>query len=399
MSTEATVTSKQAAFNLFRKERPFYNEEHEMFRTSLRKFLEKEALPYFEQWEEDCIVPRDFYRKLGEQGFLCPQVDPKYGGLGLDFGFNLILSEELGRIGGGTGGADLHSSIVVPYLERYGTEEQKNKYLPKCVSGEIITAVAMTEPGVGSDLSGISTSAVRDGEHYVINGQKTFITNGINADLIFLAVKTDPTAIPAHKGISMILVEGNTPGFSRGRNLKKMGSYSQDTAELIFEDARVPIANLLGEENKGFYYLMDKLQQERLMCANGALVIAQEMLQTTMNYVKERHAFGQAISSFQNTQFEIAEMATELTIARTFLDDLSTRHMNGEAIVTEVSMAKWWVTDMARRMSARCLQLHGGYGYMEEYDIARRYREVAVMPIYAGSNEIMKNIIARNLGL
>lgn len=399
MSTQATVTSKQAAFNLFRKERPFYNEEHEMFRTSLRKFLEKEAIPYFEQWEEDCIVPRDFYRKMGEQGFLCPQVDPKYGGLGLDFGFNLILSEELGRIGGGAGGADLHSSIVVPYLERYGTEEQKNKYLPKCVSGEIITAVAMTEPGVGSDLSGISTSAVRDGEHYVINGQKTFITNGINADLIFLAVKTDPTAIPAHKGISMILVEGETPGFSRGRNLKKMGSYSQDTAELIFEDARVPVANLLGEEGKGFYYLMDKLQQERLMCANGALVIAQEMLQTTMNYVKERHAFGQAISSFQNTQFEIAEMATELTIARTFLDDLSTRHMNGEAIVTEVSMAKWWVTDMARRMSARCLQLHGGYGYMEEYDIARRYREVAVMPIFAGSNEIMKNIIARNLGL
>ncbi|MFA1710117.1 acyl-CoA dehydrogenase family protein [Peribacillus frigoritolerans] len=399
MSTKTTANPKTAIFNPFKKERPFYNEEHEMFRTSLRKFLEKEAIPYFEQWEENHLVPKEFYKKMGEQGILCPQVDPAYGGLGLDFGFNLILSEELSRVGGGCGGANLHSSIVVPYLERYGTEEQKKKYLPKCVNGEIITAVAMTEPGAGSDLSSLSTTAVRDGDHYIINGQKTFITNGINANLIFLAVKTDPKATPAHKGISMILVEGDTPGFSRGRSLKKMGGHSQDTAELIFEDARVPVSNLLGEEGKGFYYLMDKLQQERLLCSNGALAVSQEMLKTTINYVQERQAFGKPISSFQNTQFEIAEMTTELTLARTFLDNLSRRHMDGENIVTEVSMAKWWITDMARRMSARCLQLHGGYGYMEEYDIARRYREVAVMPIFAGSNEIMKNIIARNLGL
>jgi len=399
MTSKTTASPKPITFNLFKEDRPFYNEDHEMFRASLRKFLEKEVVPYFEQWEEDHIVPREFYKKMGEQGFLCPQVDPAYGGLGLDFGFNLLLSEEMTRIGGGTAGAGLHSSIVVPYLERYGSEEQKQKYLPKCVSGDIITAVAMTEPGAGSDLSSMSTIAVRDGDHYIINGAKTFITNGINANLIFLAVKTDPKATPAHKGISIILIEGDTPGFTRGRNLKKMGGHSQDTSELFFEDVRVPVSNLLGEEGKGFYYLMDKLQQERLMCANGALGVAQEMLKSTINYVQERHAFGKPISSFQNTQFEIAEMATELTMAQTFLDKLAIQHMNGENIVTEVSMAKYFVTDMARRMSSRCLQLYGGYGYMEEYDIARRYREVAVMPIYAGSNEIMKNIIARNLGL
>lgn len=391
--------SKASTFDLFKKERPFYNEEHEIFRSSLRKFMEKEVVPYFDEWEEKQSTPRDFFTKMGAQGFLCPQVDPAYGGLGLDFGFNLILAEEVARIGGGAGSTSLHSSIVVPYLETFGTEEQKKKYLPKCISGEIITAVAMTEPGVGSDLSSMSTSAVREGDHYLVNGQKTFITNGIHADLIFLAVKTDPKATPAHRGISLLLVDADTPGFSRGRKLKKMGGHSQDTAELIFEDMRVPVSNLLGEEGKGFYYLMDKLQQERLMAASGALAVGQEMLKSTISYVKERHAFGKPVSSFQNTQFEIAEMATELSLARSFLDELAIKHMNGEDVVTQVSMAKWWVTDMARRMSARCLQLHGGYGYMEEYDIARRYRDVAVMPIYAGSNEIMKNIIARNLGL
>jgi acyl-CoA dehydrogenase len=397
--SNSTAAPNTNVFDLFKKERPFYNQEHEMFRSSLRKFIEKEVLPYFEEWEEAHLTPRELFLKMGAQGFLCPQVAPEYGGLGLDFGFNLLLSEEISRVGGGMGGANLHSSIVVPYLERYGTEEQKLKYLPKCVSGEILTAVAMTEPGNGSDLAAMRTTAVKDGDHYVINGQKTFITNGIHADLIFLAVKTDPKATPAHKGVSIILVEGNTRGFSRGRKLKKMGGHSQDTAELVFEDCRVPVSNLLGEEGKGFYYLMEKLQQERLMCANGALVVAEEMLKSTIQYVKERHAFGKPISSFQNTQFEVAEMATELSLSRTFLDDLAIRHMNGESIVTQVSMAKYYVTDMARRMSARCLQLHGGYGYMEEYAIARRYRDVAVMPIYAGSNEIMKNIIAKNLGL
>ncbi|MGG0177212.1 acyl-CoA dehydrogenase family protein [Gottfriedia acidiceleris] len=394
-----TNTKDKSTFDLFKSDRPYCTKEHEMFRTSLRKFMEKEVEPFFHEWEENGLTPRELFKKMGEQGFLCPQVDPEYGGLGLDFGFNLVLAEEVARIGGGPGGASLHSSITVPYLEKYGTEEQKKKYLSKCVNGDILTAVAMTEPGTGSDLASISTTAVKDGDYYIVNGQKTFITNGINADLIFLVVKTNPKAVPARRGVSILMVEGNTPGFSRGRKLKKIGTHSQDTAELIFEDARVPVTNLLGNEGGGFYILMDKLQQERIMCANSAFVVSQEMLKSTMNYVQERHAFGKPISSFQNTQFEIAEMATELSLARTFLDDLAIRHMKGEEITTNASMAKWWITDMARRMSSRCLQLHGGYGYMEEYDIARRYRDVAVMPIYAGTNEIMKNIIAKNLGL
>ncbi|MFC8683782.1 acyl-CoA dehydrogenase family protein [Brevibacillus porteri] len=396
--SQTIPASKPATFDLFKRNRPFLTQEHEMFRTSLRKFLEKEAVPNIEKWEEEQFTPREFYQKMGEQGFLCPQVAPEYGGLGLDFGFNMVLAEELSRVGVG-GLASMSSSIIVPYLERYGTEEQKKKYLPKCVSGEITTAIGMTEPGIGSDLAGMRTTAVRDGDHYIINGQKTFISNGFNAGLFFICVKTDPTATPAHKGISIILIEDGTPGFSRGRKLKKLGQHSTDTAELIFEDARVPVSNLLGEEGKGFYYLMDKLQQERIMIAIGALVVAEEMIKSTMTYVKERHAFGKPISSFQNTQFEMAEMATEISMAQTFIDDLTNRHMKGENVTTQVSMAKWSITEMARRMSARCLQLHGGYGFMEEYAIARRYRDVAVMPIYGGTTEIMKNIIAKNLGL
>lgn len=395
----SSTASKKPTFDFFKFKNNFYNEEHEMFRTSVQKFLAKEAIPYFDQWEEEGRIPREFFSKLGEQGFLCPQVHPSYDGLGLDFAFNFVLMEELLRVGGGLGGVGLHNSVVVPYLESYGSEELKKKYLSKCVTGEMITAVAMTEPGAGSDLANMATKAERDGDHYIINGAKTFITNGFSAELIFLVVKTDPTTIPAHKGISIILVETDTPGFSRGRMLKKLGRHSQDTAELVFEDVRVPVTNILGEEGKGFYYMMSKLQQERLMCAGSALVVAEEMLKMTINYVKERHAFGKPISSFQNTQFEIAEMATEISIARTFIEDLSIRHFNGEHCETEVSMAKWWITDMTRKMSARCLQLHGGYGFMEEYDIARRYRDVAVLPIVAGSNEIMKNIIARNMGL
>ncbi|MCM2534261.1 acyl-CoA dehydrogenase family protein [Neobacillus pocheonensis] len=386
-------------FDLFKTDRAFCSPEHDMFRTSLRKFFEKEVIPYYEEWEENGLIPRELYKKMGEQGFLCPQVDPAYGGLGLDFGFNLVLSEELSRVGGGTSGANIHSSIVVPYLETYGTEEQKKKYLPKCVSGEILTAIAMTEPGTGSDLASVSSTAVRDGDYYVLNGQKTFITNGFNAELFFVVVKTDPKAIPAHRGVSVIMVDGNTPGFSRGRKLKKLGMRASDTAELIFEDARVPVSNLLGEEGKGFYILMDKLQQERILAANGAYAQAQEMLKSTIAYVQERQAFGKPISSFQNTKFEIAEIATELSLAKSFLDDLAIRHMKDENIVTQVSMAKWWITDMARRTAARCLQLFGGYGFMEEYPIARRYRDIAVLPIAAGSNEIMKTIIAKNLGL
>ncbi|MEG0438133.1 MAG: acyl-CoA dehydrogenase family protein [Solibacillus sp.] len=393
-----TTLPKQLTYDLFKRKRDFFTQEHEMYRTSLQKFLEKEAVPFIEEWEEANHTPKEFYEKLGDQGFLCPQIKSEYGGLELDFGFNVILAEELFRVGVGTL-ASTSSSIIVPYLEEYGTEEQKMKYLPKFVSGEVTTAVAMTEPGIGSDLANMSTTAVRDGDSYIVNGQKTFISNGLNAGLFFVAVKTDPKANPARKGISILLVDKDTPGFSIGRQLKKLGQKTADVVELVFEDARVPATNLLGEEGQGFYYLMDRLQQERLIITCSSIVVAEEMLKATMGYVKERKAFGKPISSFQNTQFEIAEMATELTMAQTFLDDLIDKHMKGEDIVTPISMAKWYVTEMTRRMSARCLQLYGGYGYMEEYPIARRYRDVAVMPIYGGTTEIMKNIIAKNLGL
>lgn len=387
-----------ATWNPVKTERPYFTQEHLMFRDSLRKFLEKEAKPYAEEWEENQMVPQSFWDKMGKNGFICPWVDEEYGGLGADFAFSIILAEELGRVGGG-GGIGLHNTIVVPYIATFGTAEQKHKYLPGCVNGQIITAIAMSEPGAGSDLAQIKTTAVKEGDHYIINGEKTFISNGISANLIVVACKTDPLAVPAHKGVSLFLVEGDTPGFSRGRKLKKMGQHSQDTAELIFEDVVIPAGNLLGEEGKGFYYLMHKLQQERIMAALGAQVAAEQMLQLTIEYVKGREAFGTKISKFQNTQFKLAEIATQVQLGRTFIDDLISKHMNEEDIVTEVSMAKWWVTDMARRISADCLQLHGGYGYMDEYRISRFYRDVAVGPIYAGSNEIMKVIIAKKLGL
>ncbi|MEH6944821.1 acyl-CoA dehydrogenase family protein [Bacillus sp. JJ722] len=397
--SKTAYSSKPGTFNLFRIKRPFYTEEHEMFRTSLRQFIEKEIFPNFEEWEEKEFTPRELFTKMGEQGFLATQVDPAYGGLGLDFGFNLILGEEANRIGGGICGASMHSTITVPYLEKYGTEEQKQKYLPKFVSGEMMTGVAMTEPGTGSDLASIQTTAVRDEDFYVINGQKTFISNGINAEVFFVVVKTDPHATPAHKGVSVIMVEKGTPGFSNGRKLKKLGQRSWDTAELVFEDVRVPVSNLLGEEGKGFVILMDKLQQERLIASNSACIVAEEILKSTIDYVKQRQAFGKPISSFQNTQFKIAEMATELSLARSFLDNLIPRFMKGEKVDTQVSMAKSYIPEMTKRMASRCLQLHGGYGFMEEYPIARRYRDTTVLTIGGGTTEIMKNIIAKNLGL
>ena len=391
--------SKTAVFDIQKSSRPYFTEEHIMFRDSLRKFLEKEAVPYFLQWEEERLVPRAFWSKLGQNGFLCSYVSEEYGGVDGDFGLSIILSEELGRIGAGLAGPGTHSNIIVPYLDSYGTEEQKQKYLPGCVSGDIITAIAMTEPGTGSDLANISTTASKDGDYYIINGQKTFITNGIHSDLVIVACKTDPQANPRHKGISLLLVERGTPGFSRGRKLNKVGMHAQDTAELIFEDVKVPATNLLGEEGQGFKYLMSKLQQERILAAIGGQVAAEDMLELTLQYVKEREAFGKPISKFQNTQFTLAEIATEVQLGRTFIDQLIVRHQKGENIVTEVSMAKWWITDMARRISSQCMQLHGGYGYMEEYKIARRYRDIAVLPIFAGTNEIMKVIISKNMGL
>ena len=378
---------------------PYLNEDHEIFRQSLRKFLEKEAYPFYEQWEEERMIPRSFWRKMGEQGFLCPDIDEKYGGSEVDWGFAVVINEELERVGSGLIGISLHNDIVVPYITSYGTEEQKQRWLPKCVTGEIITAIAMTEPGTGSDLANIKTTAKLEGDHYIVNGQKTFITNGIQSDLIVVAVKTDPQAVPKHKGVSLIVIERDTPGFSRGRKLNKVGLHCQDTAELIFEDCRVPKENLLGEEGKGFLYLMEKLQQERLLVAIGAQTASEVMLKMTIDYVKSREAFGKPVSQFQNTQFKIVEMATEIEMGRAFLDQLIAEHIEGKNVVTKVSMAKWKLTEIAKKIASECMQLHGGYGYMEEYEIARRFRDIPVSSIYAGTNEIMKTIIAKNLGL
>jgi acyl-CoA dehydrogenase len=377
----------------------YLKEEHEIFRAALRKFLEKEAYPFYEQWEENRMIPRSFWSKMGEQGFLCPDIEECYGGSEADWGFSVVINEELERAGSGLVGIGLHNDIVVPYITAYGTSEQKQRWLPKCAAGEIITAIAMTEPGTGSDLASIETTAMLVGDHYVLNGQKTFITNGIHSDLVIVACKTNPQAVPKHHGISLLVVERNTPGFSRGRKLNKVGLHCQDTAELIFEDCRVPKENLLGEEGKGFFYLMEKLQQERLVVAISAQTAAEVMLEMTIDYVKSREAFGKAVSKFQNTQFKIAEMATDVEMGRAFLDQLIADHIEGKQVVTKVSMAKWKLTETAKNIASECMQLHGGYGYMEEYEIARRYRDIPVASIYAGTNEIMKTIIAKNLGL
>ncbi|PGZ98143.1 acyl-CoA dehydrogenase [Bacillus pseudomycoides] len=377
----------------------YLEEEHHIFRDAFRKFLEKEAYPHYNQWEKDGIIPRSLWKKMGQNGFLCPMVEEKYGGAGADFGYSAVINEELEKVGSSLVGIGLHNDIVVPYLTAYGTEEQKKRWLPKCVSGEYITAIAMTEPGAGSDLASLRTTARREGDHYVVNGEKTFITNGIHADVVVVVCKTDSTVKPAHKGMSLLVLERGMEGFKRGKKLEKIGLHSQDTAELIFEDVKVPASNLLGEEGKGFYYLMDKLQQERLVVAIAAITAAEVMLRLTKEYVKERKAFGKSISDFQTVQFRLAEMYTEIEIGRTFIDECIRAHMHGENIVTKVSMAKWWLTDLAKKVAAECMQLHGGYGYMEEYEIARRYRDIPVSAIYAGTNEIMKSIIAKNMGL
>ncbi|MGD6854454.1 acyl-CoA dehydrogenase family protein [Bacillus infantis] len=377
----------------------FLKEEHQIFQKALKKFLEKEAYPFYGRWEQERLIPRDLWRKMGEQGFLCPDLDEVYGGSGADWGFSVIINEELERVGSGLVGIGLHNDIAVPYISEFGSEKQKKGWLPKCASGDIITAIAMTEPGAGSDLAGISTIAVDEGEHYRLNGQKTFITNGMHADLVIVACKTDPQAVPKYKGISLLAVDRGCKGFSRGRKLDKIGLHCQDTAELIFEDCLVPKENLIGEEGQGFQYMMKKLQQERLVVAIAAQAASEVMLELTLSYVKSREAFGRPVGNFQNTQFKMAEMATDIEMGRSFLDTLNKEHMEGKDITQKVSMAKWKLTDNARRIAAECLQLHGGYGYMEEYEIARRYRDIPVASIYAGTNEIMKSIIAKGLGL
>jgi len=375
-----------------------YTEDHRIFRDSLRKFFAKEVIPYVEEWEEAGIVPRSVWKKLGDYGFLCMQVPEEYGGLGADFLYSVIVMEELAKTNHFGLLAPLHSDIVVPYLMSYGSEELKHKFLPGCISGDIITAVAMTEPNAGSDLAAMRTTAVDDGDHVVINGQKTFISNGIACDLVVLAAK-DPSVPDPHKSLNMYLVEAGTPGFDKGKKIKKIGWHSQDTAELFFSDCRVPKANMLGRPGGGFRMLMEKLQQERLVCAIGAQALTENILDLTIKYCKERTAFGKPISHFQNTQFRIVEMAADVKLGRTFLDKLIVEHMEGANVTVEVSMAKFWITDMAKRAIDGCLQLFGGYGYCEEYPVARAWRDVRVMSIFAGTNEIMKTIAAKFMGL
>ena len=375
-----------------------YTDEHRMFRDTCKKFLEKEIIPHVEEWEEAGIVPKSAWKKMGEQGFLCMGVPEAYGGLGLDFLYSVILIEEMARTNCSGLAASLHSDIVVPYIEAFGSEDLKHKYLPGCVSGDIITAVAMTEPNTGSDLAAIKTTAVEDGDDVIINGQKTFISNGINCGLVVVAAK-DPAADNPHKAVDLYLVEEGTAGFEKGKQIKKVGWHSQDTAELYFTDCRIPKANRLGDKGTGFLKLMTKLQQERLVCAVGAVPMAEFMLDVTIKYCQERTVFGKPITKFQHSQFEIAEMATEIKLGRTFVDKLVMDHIEGKSIVIEVSMAKYWTTDMACRVADRCLQLHGGYGYCDEYPISRAWRDARVMRIFAGTNEIMKVIIARFMGL
>jgi acyl-CoA dehydrogenase len=375
-----------------------YSQDHAIFRDAVRKFFSREVTPYVEEWEEAGIVPREIWKKMGDNGYLCMQVPEQYGGLDADFLYSVILMEELGRTNHFGLAAYLHSDIVVPYILSYASEELKHRYLPGCISGDIITAVAMTEPNAGSDLASMRTTAVEDGDDVVINGQKTFISNGIISDLVVLAAR-DPKVGNPHEAVDLYLVEAGTPGFEKGKKIKKIGWHSQDTAELYFNDCRIPKTNRLGRKGSGFRMLMEKLQQERLMCGLGAQAHAENMLQMTINYCKERVAFGKPISKFQNTQFKLVEMSTEIKLGRTFLDKLIVDHMEGKDVVVEVSMAKYWITDMAIRVADRCLQLHGGYGYCEEYPIARAWRDVRVMSIFAGTNEIMKTIVAKYMAL
>ncbi|MCK9197511.1 MAG: acyl-CoA dehydrogenase family protein [Syntrophales bacterium] len=376
-----------------------YSEEHRIFRNSLRKYLEKEVIPHVEEWEEAGIVPRSAWKGMGEQGFLCMGVPEEYGGLGADFLYSVIVIEEMVRTNHSGLAASLQNDIVVPYIVAFASEEQKRKYLPGCISGDIITAIAMTEPNAGSDLAAMRTTAVACGDdHFVINGQKTFISNGINCDLLILAAR-DPAEKNPHTAVDLFLVEAGTKGFEKGKKIKKVGWHSQDTAELFFTDCRIPKANRMGDKGTGFLKLMLKLQQERLVCAIAAVASAELILEITIQYCKERTAFGRPISKFQHTQFELVEMATEVKLGRTFLDKLIVDHMEGRNIVVEVSMAKYWTTDMACRVADRGVQLFGGYGYCEEYPIARAWRDTRVMRIFAGTNEIMKSIAARFMGL
>lgn len=377
--------------------RTLYTEEHKLFRDSYRKFLEKESVPFHEQWEEDGMVSRELWTKAGEQGFLGVMVPEEYGGMGADFKYAAVINEETVGMYQSGFGISLHNDIVVPYIQDFGSPEQKKEWLPKCVSGEVITAIDMTEPGTGSDLAALRTTAKKDGTDYILNGQKTFITNGLHCDMAIVAAKTNPEA--GSQGVSLFLVPASNKGFVKGKKLKKIGLLAQDTAEHYFEDCRVPQEALLGQEGAGFMYLMKKLQQERLIVAIMCVAGAQKVYQDTVKYCKERQAFGKNLHKFQHIQFKLVEVATELEINQVFLDRLIEEHTAGKPVMVETCMAKWYHSEMFKRVSDTCLQFFGGYGYMREYPISKAYVDSRVQMIYAGTNEIMKLIIAKSLGL
>ncbi|MEV0698198.1 acyl-CoA dehydrogenase family protein [Saccharopolyspora sp. NPDC050389] len=377
--------------------RELFEPEHEAFRETVRTFVNKELVPHVEEWEAAGVVSRESWLAAGEQGLLGFAVDEQYGGGGVDdFRFNVVFDEELVNAGISGFGSPLHNDIIAPYLIKLANDEQKQRWLPGFCRGELITAIAMTEPGAGSDLQGIRTTAVRDGDDFVLNGQKTFISNGILADLVIVVARTDPDA--GYEGISLLVVERGMPGFERGRNLNKIGQKSQDTAELFFNDVRVPASNLLGEEGQGFIYLMQNLPQERLSIAVASAATSEKVLAITKDYCRDRTAFGRPIGKLQHIRFELAEMATEVEIGRVFTDRCITDHVRGELDVEHAAMAKWWLSELNKRVVDRCLQLHGGYGYMTEYPVAKAYLDSRIQTIYGGTTEIMKEIIGRSMG-
>ncbi len=374
--------------------RTAYDADLDLFRDQVRKFFDKELYPHLDRWEEEGIVDREFWKAYGAAGLLCPQVPAEYGGLGLDYRYNAVIGEEL-SYAGSSAGVTLQSDITVDYIINYGSEEQKQRLLPGMVSGEIVTAIAMTEPGTGSDLQGVKTTAIRDGNHYVLNGSKTYITNGQNADVVIVVAKTDPSL--GSKGISLILVERGTPGFERGRNLDKVGQNSADTSELFFNDVRVPITNCLGEEGRGFAYLMNQLAQERLQIAIAGQAGAQRAFDEAVKFTKERKAFGQSIFDFQNTRFTLAALKAKLQAGWAHLDWAIARHVAGKLDAAEASAAKLFHTELQWEACDIALQLHGGAGYMNEYPIARLWRDARVQRIYGGTSEIMKEVVARSI--
>lgn len=375
--------------------RTLYAEEHEIYRQSVRRFVEKEIAPHHEQWERDRMVSREAWLKAGEAGLLCASLPEEYGGGGGDFLHSCVGIEELARVGASGPAFHLHSEIVAPYIYRYASEEQKREWLPKMARGEMIGAIAMSEPGAGSDLQGIRTTAVKDGNQYTVNGQKIFITNGQLADLVIVVTKTDPEA--KSKGVSLIVVERGREGFERGRNLEKLGWKAQDTSELFFDQVRVPTSNLIGEEGRGFVYLMEQLPQERLLTAIRGAAVIEAAFEWTRDYTRERQAFGRAIADFQNTRFKLAEVKTQATVARCFVDRCIALHMEGKLDTTLASMAKLHVTELQSKLLDECLQLHGGYGYMWEFPITRAFADARVSRIAGGTSEIMKEIIGRSL--